>query len=64
MHNINTTHAYAGFRNIRQNLRVHKPPLDAEVLVAGLKSYSERGMAYVKIIQAMIRSNHTLIQRS
>ena len=64
MHNINTTHAYAGFRNIRQNLRMHKRPLNAEVLVAGLKSYSERGMAYVRIIQAMIRSNHALIQRS
>ncbi|MDQ6981669.1 MAG: glucosaminidase domain-containing protein [Mariprofundus sp.] len=64
MHNINTTRAYAGFRNIRQNLRVHKRPLNAEVLVVGLKSYSERGMAYVRIIQSMIRSNRSLIQSS
>jgi len=64
MHNINTTRAYADFRNIRQNLRVHKRPLDAEVLVAGLKSYSERGMAYVRTIQSMIRSNRALIRQS
>ncbi len=64
MNNINTTRAYAGFRNIRQNLRIHKRALDAEVLVAGLKSYSERGMAYVRIIQAMIRSNRNLIRQS
>ncbi|MFQ5345350.1 MAG: glucosaminidase domain-containing protein [Mariprofundus sp.] len=64
MNNINTTRAYAEFRNIRQNLRIHKRPLDAEVLVAGLKSYSERGMAYVRIIQSMIRSNHNLIRQS
>jgi len=30
----------------------------------GLKSYSERGMAYVKTIQSMIRSNRKLIAAS
>jgi len=64
MKNINTTRAYAEFRNIRQNLRIHKRPLDAEVLVVGLKSYSERGMDYVRTIQAMIRSNRALIAQS
>jgi len=62
--NINTAPAYAGFRSIRHSLRVQSKPLDAQVLVVGLKSYSERGMAYVKTIQSMIRSNRALIRQS
>lgn len=64
LRNINTSAAYAEFRRIRHSLRVQSRPLDAYVLVAGLKSYSERGMAYVKTIQAMIRSNRMLIKQS
>jgi len=62
--NINTSPAYAEFRSIRHSLRVQSKPLDAYVLVVGLKSYSERGMAYVRTIQSMIRSNRALIQSS
>jgi Bax protein len=43
-------------------LRHQHRTLDAELLAMGLKSYSERGMAYVKVIQTMIRSNRKLIQ--
>ncbi len=64
LRNINTSSAYAEFRSIRHSLRVQSKPLDAQVLVVGLKSYSERGMAYVRIIQSMIRSNRTLIRQS
>ncbi len=64
LHNINTSPAYAEFRSIRHSLRVQSKPLDAQVLVVGLKSYSERGMAYVRIIQSMIRSNRALIRQS
>jgi len=64
LRNINTSPAYAEFRSIRHSLRVQSKPLDAQVLVVGLKSYSERGMAYVRTIQSMIRSNRTLIRQS
>jgi len=63
MKNINTSRAYTEFRRMRQALRDQRRMLNAELLAAGLQSYSERGMAYVKVIQAMIRSNHTLIQQ-
>lgn len=59
--NINRSRAYREFRQIRASLRQQKQALDAEKLAMGLKSYSERGMAYVKTIQAMIRSNRKLI---
>ncbi len=62
MKNINTSRAYAEFRDIRRDLRHQHRTLDAELLAMGLKSYSERGMAYVKVIQTMIRSNRKLIQ--
>lgn len=64
MHNINTTRAYTEFRKLRATQRNKEQPLDAEHLVLGLKSYSERGMEYVRIIQAMIRSNRDLIAES
>jgi len=64
LHNINTSSAYARFRTIRRSLRIQSRPLDAQALVLGLKSYSERGMAYVRSIQSMIRSNRQLIRQS
>ena len=64
MHNINTTGAYAEFRRLRSQSRNKGRTLNAEQLAMGLKSYSERGMAYVKTIQAMIRSNRELIASS
>lgn len=63
MKNINTSRAYAEFREMRGDLRDQRRTLDAEQLAMGLKSYSERGMAYVKTIQTMIRSNRKLIQK-
>ncbi len=64
LHNINSSAAYAEFRAIRHSLRVQSKPLDAQRLAVGLKSYSERGMAYVRTIQTMIRSNRQLILSS
>lgn len=64
MKNINTSRAYTEFRQLRMAARDQQRPLDAEKLAMGLKSYSERGMAYVKTIQAMIRSNRELIAQS
>lgn len=62
--NINRTRAYRELRRIRLTQRKQNQPLDAEQLALGLKSYSERGMAYVKTIQSMIRSNRRLIRNS
>lgn len=64
MNNINTTRAYASFRKLRAEQRSRNQKLDAVHLALGLKSYSERGMAYVKTIQSMIRSNRALIASS
>ncbi len=59
--NINSHAAYADVRNIRMRLHASAEPLlpaeDALMLAHGLKSYSERGDAYVEEIQAMIRHN-------
>ncbi|MBL4775458.1 MAG: glucosaminidase domain-containing protein [Mariprofundus sp.] len=61
MHNINTSSAYTQLRAMRRDLRERNIPRHAEVLANGLKLYSERGMAYVKTLQSMIRSNRELI---
>jgi len=64
IHNINTSNAYREFRSIRHSLRVQSKPLDATVLVLGLKSYSERGSDYVRTLLSMLRSNRDLIRNS
>ena len=64
LHNLNSSRAYAEFRRLRQATRQQGEAADAERLAMGLKSYSERGMAYVTTIQAMIRSNRKLIRMS
>jgi len=61
MLSINSSAAYTEFRLIRHSLRVQSQPLKAESLAFGLRSYSDKGMAYVKTIRLMIRSNRTLI---
>lgn len=64
MHNLNTSRAYAEFRQLRQSSRQGGKPADAELLAMGLKAYSERGIAYVETIRSMIRSNRELIEMS
>ncbi len=64
MKNINTSKAYTELRKMRSNLRKRNIPIHAVILANGLKHYSERGMAYVKTIRAMIRSNQKLIDQS
>ncbi len=55
--NINTHRAYASLRAIRAKQRAEQIYPNAESLVVGLKSYSERGEAYVEEISHMIRLN-------
>ncbi len=54
---INTHSAYADLRKMRANARQAKQALPGEALANGLVRYSERGMAYVREIQSMIRYN-------
>jgi len=64
MKNINSSGAYANLRTIRSKLQKQQQPIKAELLANGLKSYSERGMAYVKTIQSMIRKNRPIIDQT
>ena len=63
IHNINTNSAYTDLRAIRMSLRGLNTPSLGSQLAEGLRAYSVRGEAYVREIQAMIRSNR-LEQRS
>ncbi|RLL52910.1 flagellar biosynthesis protein FlgJ [Mariprofundus sp. EBB-1] len=64
MKNINSSGAYANLRTIRSKLQKQQQPIQAELLANGLKNYSERGMAYVKTIQSMIRKNRSIIDQT
>tara|TARA_Y100001934_G_scaffold126102_1_gene153330 strand:+ start:1131 stop:1958 length:828 start_codon:yes stop_codon:yes gene_type:complete len=54
---INTHEAYRTLRAIRAQARRDNATLHGELLAAGLERYSERGIAYVREIQSMIRYN-------
>ncbi|USH04001.1 glucosaminidase domain-containing protein [Grimontia kaedaensis] len=55
--NVNRNKAYAQLRDIRADLRKSGEPISGVALANGLKSYSERGQAYVDEVQSMIRYN-------
>lgn len=55
--NLNTHRAYRQFRKVRYGLRLKGAPLDGQMLVENLKSYSERGEKYVKTIRSLIKGN-------
>lgn len=57
MHNLNTHPRYQGFRELRAELRAQGKPLRGASLATGLDSYSERGVAYVSEIKAMIEAS-------
>ncbi len=54
---INTHVAYDELRRIRQEARQGQKPVSGATLANGLVRYSERGLAYVREIQSMIRYN-------
>lgn len=56
--NLNRNRSYTKLRQIRSQLRAQGQKPSGIQLALGLSHYSERGMAYVKNIQSMIRSNH------
>ena len=54
---INTHRAYESLREIRAEARRDRTAPLGEMLAMGLERYSERGLAYVREIQSMIRYN-------
>jgi len=61
IHNLNTGRTYQLLREIRARMRSENEEPDAAELAAGLMDYSERGIAYVNELRAMIRHNATII---
>lgn len=57
LRNINTHNAYRKLRSIRSQQRELNDRLHGQQLAEGLLAYSERGIDYVREIQAMIRVN-------
>jgi uncharacterized FlgJ-related protein len=57
MHNLNTHRAYAGLRARRASMRSAGEPLSGRLLAEKLDRYSERGVAYVKSLHAIMRVN-------
>lgn len=55
--NLNTFPSYLDLRLIREELREQQQPIDGLALTEGLYSYSERGRAYVRELQSLIRFN-------
>ena len=57
LNNLNTHQAYEHFRSIRADLRRYGQPLDPQILVTGLRNYSERQDNYVIELSQMLRHN-------
>lgn len=57
IHNLNYHPAYTEFRSIRAGMREREEPVAGLELVAGLRSYSERGDAYIEELRSIIRFN-------
>jgi Bax protein len=55
--NLNTFPSYQSLRRIRQDLRDKARPIDGISLTEGLRSYSERGDAYIDELRQMIEYN-------
>jgi Bax protein len=63
MHNLNTGRVYGDLRQIRAASRASGLDPDAAEMAKGLTRYSERGMAYVTEIRAMLRHNASMMAR-
>lgn len=56
--NLSSHPAYEDFRRLRAKLKTTGKPMSFIALAEGLKSYSERGQAYVDSLKSIIRVNH------
>ncbi|MEN8107362.1 MAG: glucosaminidase domain-containing protein [Pseudomonadota bacterium] len=57
MHTLNSHPAYAGLREIREELRTAGQTIDGQKLAAGLERYSAKGQQYIDLIRSLIRQN-------
>ena len=57
IHNLNTHRAYRRFRAMREAMRASGTRLDSLTLISSLKSYSEKGDAYVTLLKNVIVVN-------
>jgi len=64
IYNINTGRAYSHLRQLRFEQRQAGKIPDGHTIAGGLFKYSERGMAYVKEVRAMIRVNKPFMDLS
>ena len=64
LHNINTGKSYRLLRQLRYKERLLHQPLSGFELALGLRNYSERGMAYVRMVRHLIRTHRTLFQQA
>ena len=55
--NLNSTRAYAKFREIRSRVRQSGQKLSGTVLVEGLAQYSQRGAAYLADLRSIMKSH-------
>lgn len=55
--NLSSHRAYEDFRQLRAKLKKEDKPLTSLELADGLRSYSERGQAYVDTLKGIIRKN-------
>ena len=58
--NLNTHRAYRGFRAMRETMRVSSNHLDSLALIKSLRTYSEKGDAYVNMLRSVIVGNDLL----
>ena len=56
--NLSSHPAYEDFRQLRAKLKAAGKPMRSIELAEGLKSYSERGQAYVETLKGIIRVNN------
>jgi Bax protein len=55
--NLNTHRAYRKLRTMRSDLRDQGAGINGLTLAGGLEAYSEKGMAYVKLVRGIISAN-------
>ncbi len=58
IHTLNTNASYKAFRKLRLNQRISGLKLSGYSLIAQLKSYSQMGKKYIKIVRKVIKDNN------
>ncbi|MDQ6951364.1 MAG: glucosaminidase domain-containing protein [Mariprofundales bacterium] len=61
LHNINSGKTYVLLRSLRQKERQLHQPISGYELALGLRTYSERGIAYVRQVRHLIQTHQALL---